>query len=48
MDLKEKGRRFLTGCTRYRIGTVGSSCGHGNESSGSIKGVDFLYQLSCY
>jgi hypothetical protein len=29
-------------------GPVAGSCGHSNESSGSIKDGEFLYQLSDY
>jgi len=30
-----------TGCIWFWMGTVADSCEHGNELSGSIKGVEF-------
>jgi hypothetical protein len=44
--LNKLGKRTLTGFIWLRI--VAGSCEHGNEPSGSIKGKEFLDQLSDY
>jgi hypothetical protein len=40
--LKKQDRKLWTGFICLRIGTVGNSCEHGNEPSGSVKVGTFL------
>jgi hypothetical protein len=49
VDLKERGLRVWTRYTQLRILTnAAGACEHGNELSVSIKGGQFIYQLSDY
>jgi hypothetical protein len=42
MDLKEIRWEVWTECNWLRIGSVAVSCEHGSETSGFIKGEEFL------
>jgi hypothetical protein len=46
MDPREKGLKVWIGLISLRMGSVAESCEHGNEHSGSIKGGEFLDNLS--
>jgi hypothetical protein len=49
MHLKRNGaRKYVLDLIDSRYGPVACSCEHGNETAGSIKGCEFLSQLSNY